>query len=188
MIGNLLLSVVNALRRPPPRAPDLPPPATVPSVDLPRYMGRWYEVGRLPNREQDGAGRKLVDVTATYSLRQDGSVTVRNAAFDAAAKMRPRGIVGRARTKDATGAKIDVRFFGLFGGDYWVIGLDPDYRWAVVGTPSRRRLWLLSRTPALAPDDWERMLAIVRDAGYDPGEVARTPQPAATKLETTVPA
>ncbi len=188
MIGNLLLSLANALRRPPPRAPNLPLPATVPSVDLPRYMGRWYEVGRLPNREQDGAGRKLVDVTATYTLRKDGSVTVRNSAFDAAAKMRQRGIVGRARTKDPTGAKIDVRFFGLFGGDYWVIGLDPDYRWAVVGTPSRRRLWILSRAPVLPPEDWARVLGIVGNAGYDPGEVVRTPQPAATRLEATVPA
>jgi len=178
MLGNLLLAASNALRRPSSSAPALPPPATVPSVDIPRYMGRWYEVGRLPNREQDGAGRRLVDVTATYTPRRDGSVEVRNAARDAAAGMRPRGIVGRARKKDGTGAKLDVRFFGLFGGDYWVIGLDPDYRWAVVGTPSRRRLWILSRTPSLGPEDWERILGIVRDAGYDPATVARTAQSA----------
>jgi apolipoprotein D and lipocalin family protein len=179
MLGNLFLAASNALRRPAPPTPALPPPATVPSVDIPRYMGRWYEVGRLPNREQDGAGRRLVDVTATYTPRRDGSVEVRNAARDAAAGMRPRGIVGRARRKDSTGAKLDVRFFGLFGGDYWVIGLDPDYRWAVVGTPSRRRLWILSRTPALPPQDWERVLGIVGDAGYNPASVARTAQSAA---------
>jgi apolipoprotein D and lipocalin family protein len=180
MLGNLLLAASNAIRRPAPAAPALPPPVTVPSVDLPRYMGRWFEVGRLPNREQDGAGRRLVDVTATYTPRRDGSVEVRNAARDAAAGMRPRGIVGRARRKDASGAKLDVRFFGLFGGAYWVIGLDPDYRWAVVGTPSRRRLWILSRTPALPQDDWRRVLDIVRQAGYDPGAVVTTVQSAAT--------
>ena len=178
MLGNFLLAVTNAVRRRPPPGPPL---ATVPAVDLPRYMGRWYEVGRLPNREQDGAGRRLVDVTATYTPRRDGSVEVRNAAFDAAAGMRPRGIVGRARTKDATGAKLDVRFFGLFGGDYWVIGLDPDYRWAVVGSPSRRRLWVLSRAPALGAADWARVEAAVTAGGYDPARVVRTPQTAASE-------
>jgi len=176
MLGNLVLAVTNALRR---RKPSGPPPATVPGVDLPRYMGRWFEVGRLPNPEQDGAGRRLVDVTATYTTLRDGSVEVRNAARDAAAGMRPRGIVGRARAKDATGAKLDVRFFRFFGGAYWVIGLDPAYRWAVVGTPSRRRLWILSRTPALDAADWDRVLGIVRAAGYDPASVTRTAQTAA---------
>jgi len=186
MFGNLFLAASNALRRPATSAPAMPPPATLPSVDLGRYMGRWYEVGRLPNREQDGAGRRLVDVTATYTPRRDGSVEVRNAARDAAAGMRPRGIVGRARRKDASGARLDVRFFGLFGGDYWVIGLDPDYRWAVVGTPSRRRLWVLSRAPALGGEDWRRVLDIVRAAGYDPAAVVRTAQSAA--LRRTAPA
>jgi apolipoprotein D and lipocalin family protein len=172
MLGNFVLAAANAFRRRPPLGP---PPATVPAVDLLRYMGRWYEVARLPNPEQDGAGRRLVDVTATYTPRRDGSVEVRNAARDAAAGMRPRGIVGRARTKDRTGAKLDVRFFRIFGGDYWVIGLDPDYRWAVVGTPTRRRLWVLARTPTLDAADWARIDAAVAAGGYDPARVVRTP-------------
>ena len=176
MLGNLALAIGNALRR---RPPSGPPMATVPAVDVDRYMGRWYEVARLPNPEQDGAGRRLVDVTATYARRPDGSVEVRNAARDAAAGMRPRGIVGRARAKDASFARLDVRFFRFFGGDYWVIGLDPEYRWAVVGTPSRRRLWVLSRTPALAAADWARVEAIVAGAGYDPARVVRTAHSAA---------
>jgi apolipoprotein D and lipocalin family protein len=173
MISNFALAVANALRR---RPPPGPPMATVPAVDLARYMGRWYEVARLPNPEQDGAGRRLVDVTATYTPRRDGSVEVRNSGRDAAAGMRTRGIVGVARRKDATGARLDVRFFRFFGGDYWVIGLDPGYGWAVVGTPSRRRLWVLSRTPSLDANDWGRITGIVARAGYDPARLARTEQ------------
>jgi apolipoprotein D and lipocalin family protein len=176
MLGNLAFAVANALRR---RRPYDSPPATVPHVDIARYMGRWFEVARLPNPEQDGAGRRLVDVTATYTPRRDGSVTVRNAARDAGAGMRARGITGRARRLDTSGARLDVRFFGIYGGDYWVLGLDPEYRWAVVGTPSRRRLWVLARTPTLAAEDWQRIMTIIAEAGYDPARIARTAQSAA---------
>lgn len=167
-----LTALRNALFRP---APSGSPPTTVPRVDLARYAGRWYEAARLPNPEQDGR-RRCVDVTATYTARPDGSVHVRNAARDANAGMRATGITGRARKVDDSGAKLVVRFYHLFGGAYWVIGLDPEYRWAVVGTPSRRRLWVLSRTPQMAPADYDRALAIARDQGYDPARIVATPQ------------
>ncbi len=165
----------NALFRP---APAADPPRTVPAVDLARYLGRWYEAGRLPNPEQDGR-RRCVDVTATYTRRADGSITVRNLARDAAAGMRQTGITGRARVLDGTGARLRVTFFGLFGGPYWVIGLDANYRWAVVGTPSRRRLWILSRAPHLPAAEYDRALAIAAEQGYDPARIRPTPQSAA---------
>ncbi len=149
----------------------------MPAVDLARYLGRWYEVARVPNPEQDGAGRRCVDVTATCTRPPDGTVDVLNDARDAAAGMRPRGIRGRARALDATGAKLRVTFFHLFGGPYWVIGLDPAYRWAVVGTPSR--VWVLSRTPILDAPDYDRAIAIAARNGYDPGTIRPTPQSAA---------
>ncbi|MBX9702118.1 MAG: lipocalin family protein, partial [Acetobacteraceae bacterium] len=67
-------------------------------------------------------------------------------------------------------------FFWPFYGDYWVLGLDPDYRWAVVGDPSRRWLWILSRTPAMAPTDLERAKAVAREAGYDLAPLRMTRQ------------
>ena len=172
MIGNFVRAIANALSG---NAPKGPLPQTVPSVDLQRYLGRWYEVARLPNPEQDG-GRRCVDVTATYTRRPDGWVTVDNQTRDAAAGMRPRGIRGRARPVDTTGSKLRVVFFGLFGGDYWVLGLDPDYRWAVVGGPSRRRLWVLARTPTLPEADYAHALAIAAAQGYDAARIAPTPQ------------
>jgi apolipoprotein D and lipocalin family protein len=173
MIGNLASAVLNSFRRPPVTGV---PPATVASVDITRYLGRWYEVARLPNPEQDGGGRRSVDVTATYAMKRNGTVDVMNRARDAGAGMRHRSIHGYARKMDSSGAKLKVTFFHLFGGDYWVLGLDPEYRWAVVGTPSRRRLWVLSRTPRLEPAHYDEAIGIARAAGYDPARIVPTPQ------------
>jgi apolipoprotein D and lipocalin family protein len=173
MISDFLTAIANSLGR---RTSAGPPPVTVPAVDLGRYLGRWYEVARLPNPEEDGGGRHCVDVTATYSKRPDGTVDVVNAARDGGSGRRLRVIRARARALDRTNAKLRVTFFHLFGGNYWVLGLDPEYRWALVGTPSRRRLWLLSRTPALDPDEYDRILSIAATQGYDPAQVRPTPQ------------
>jgi len=176
MIANMLLAVRNSCR---PRRPVGSPPATVEKVDLDRYLGTWFEVARQPNPEEDGYGRRCVNVTATYARRPDGRIDVLNVAYDANAGMRRSSVHGWARAVDASGAKLVVTFFRLFNGDYWVMGLDPEYRWALVGGPRRRRLWLLSRTPVLEAAEYDRALAIAAAQGYDPARIARTPQSAA---------
>jgi apolipoprotein D and lipocalin family protein len=176
MIADMFLAVRNAFLR---GKPADHPPATVAKVDLDRYLGTWFEVARLPNPEEDGYGRRCVDVTATYARRRGGTVDVLNVARNANAGMRTTSVHGWARAVDATGAKLVVTFFRLFNGDYWVLGLDPDYRWALVGTPRRRRLWLLSRTPRLDAADYDRALAIAAAQGYDPARIVKTPQSAA---------
>ncbi len=176
MIANMLLAVRNSFRRG--KIVDNPP-ATVAKVDLDRYLGTWFEVARLPNPEEDGFGRRSVDVTATYARRRKGTVDVLNVARNANAGMRTTSVHGSAKPVDASGAKLVVTFFHLFNGDYWVLGLDPDYRWALVGTPRRRRLWLLSRTPRLDPADYDRALSIAAEQGYDPSRIVKTPQSAA---------
>jgi len=153
--------------------------ATVPSVDLDRYLGRWYELARYPNRFQ----RQCTgDVRATYAKRDDGRISVFNECRTADGQT--DSALGVARVVDAgSRAKLKVRFapawlslLPMVWGDYWVIGLADDYAWAVVGSPDRNYLWILSRTPTLADTRYEQALARVRANGFDPGRLMRTPQ------------
>lgn len=153
-----------------------PPPATVAQVDLDRLMGTWFEVARLPNLEADGPGQESVNVTATYAKRADGRITVRTAAYNAKAGMRRSEVKGRVHPADPSGAKLILRFFKLIRGDLWVIGLDPEYRWALMGTPSRRRLWLIARDPRIEPDAYSRAMAIAVAEGYDAARMQPTLQ------------
>jgi len=149
------------------------PLVVVPSVDLAKYSGKWYEIARLPNRFQ----KKCVgDTTATYTLRPDGRIEVLNSCrrFDG----RVESIRGTARAADPAGpnTKLKVSFFWPFTGDYWILDLDPDYRWALIGEPGRKYLWILSREPHLDNQVIDRLLDRAKREGFDVGRVVRTRQ------------
>lgn len=145
---------------------------TVPAVDLNRYVGRWYEIARYPNRFQKQCAG---DVTATYTATGDGKIEVLNSCRNKDGKNEIAK--GRAKLADRnSNAKLRVTFFWPFYGDYWIIGLDPEYRWAVVGEPSRKYLWILSRSPRMDEPDYRRAVSIAREKGYDPSRLVPTPQ------------
>jgi apolipoprotein D and lipocalin family protein len=134
---------------------------TVDHVDLQRYAGKWYELARIPNRFEKKCDR---NVTAEYIL-EGKTITVRNTCLKADGETSVAK--GRAKIIDkTTGARLKVTFFWPFYGDYWIIGLDPEYRWAIVGTPNRKYLWILSRTPSLPQPEMNRILIIVEEHGY----------------------
>lgn len=142
---------------------------TVESVDLARYAGLWYEIAKMPNRFQ----KKCVsNTTAEYKLLENGYVQVTNRCQQANGNI--DSIKGMARIVDRkTNAKLQVsfvRFFGInwFWGDYWIIGLDNNYHWAVVGHPDRLYGWILCRTPEMAESDRQSCYQILRDQDYDP--------------------
>lgn len=144
---------------------NAPPLATVDQVDVARYMGTWYEIARYPNSFE----RECYAVTAEYALRDDGTVSVLNTCREADGVTVKSTIEGFARVAEpATNAKLTVYFFYPFGAPYWIIGLDEDYQWAVVGDPSRSFLWILSRTPTLDAEIYAQILAGLPDQGYDP--------------------
>jgi len=152
--------------------------STVESVDLARYVGDWFEIARFPNRFQRGCAG---DVRATYARRADGRIDVINRCCNVDGSMTSaRGV---ARVVDPRGAKLKVRFapaalsfLPFVWGDYWVIGLDPDYRWAVVGTPDHAYLWILSRTATMDEAVYKGALARATANGFDTDRLVLTPQ------------
>lgn len=139
-----------------------PPPDTVPHVDLNRYVGTWYEIARYPNRFQ----KECRESTAFYSIRDNGAITVVNRCRTDSVDKEARGI---AKVVDSTtNARLKVSFFRPFYGDYWILDLGADYDYAVVGTPDRKYLWILSRTPMMDARLYEKLLEKIRGQGFDP--------------------
>jgi apolipoprotein D and lipocalin family protein len=151
-------------------------PRTVGAVDLQRYVGDWFEVARFPTRFQDSRTLRCEDVSATYTTRPDGKIDVTNRCRNALARGEPRVAEGVAYSAAPGNDRLRVSFFWPLYGDYWVIGLDPDYRWAVVGAPDRDYLWILSRAPQMAPADYTAAVAIAAREGFDITRLQRTQQ------------
>jgi len=145
------------------------PLETVPKVDLSRYTGRWYEIARYPNRFERKCDR---NVTATYTLRADGKISVVNTCTTREGKLTEAR--GWARVVDPkTGTKLKVTFFWPFFGDYWIIDLGPNYEYAVVGEPSRKYLWILSRTAKLDEKLYAEITSRLAAKGYDAAKLQR---------------
>jgi apolipoprotein D and lipocalin family protein len=154
------------------QATSTSPLTAVDNVDLRRYAGKWYEIARYPNRFQRNCQS---DTTAIYTLRDDGKVRVVNACREKNGKVTTAR--GTAKVVDKkTNAKLKVTFFWPFYGDYWVIGLSPDYQYAIVGEPSRKYLWILSRTPSMEEATYQKVLRLVETLGYQPGKLQKTNQ------------
>ncbi len=153
------------------------PLPTASSVDLNRYAGTWYEIARLPMWFQ----RHCVDSKAIYTTQPDGAVGVHNECLtDASGTDQVEGVatvVDRTTSARLT-VVFDNWFARLFGssreGNYWIIDLDPDYRTSLVGTPDRRYLWILSRTPRLEEPTYERLIALAQHLGFPVSNLIRT--------------
>lgn len=152
-----------------PHARAAQPVSSVPEMDLTRYAGHWYEIAHLPVSFQ----RKCVgDISASYALRADGSIGVRNACRTLEDKQAVAE--GVARTVEGHPGRLQVRFVPdwlawvpLVWADYWVIDLDPDYQWAVVGDPDRDYLWILAREPSMDSALFAQLKARAESMGYD---------------------
>ena len=159
----------------------LAPLQTVARVDLSRYVGTWYEIASFPQRFQKGCTGTM----ATYSLRDDGEIDVVNRCRKGSLQGKEDSAEGRARVTDkGTNAKLEVSFFWPFWGDYWIVDLGAKYEYAVVGHPSRDYLWILSRTPTMAPSVYASIVERLRDKGYQLDRLHRTLQPELTPAVT----
>jgi apolipoprotein D and lipocalin family protein len=152
---------------------------TVDTVDLQRYLGKWHEIAAIPQFFQ----RKCVrDTTAEYSALESGDIRVDNTCTRDDGNREK--VEGRARRSEpAATSKLEVSFLKLFGeyrfwagGDYWIIELDPNYQWVVVGHPSRRYGWVLARKQSLPVANIAEIIGRIKAQGYDACEFIVTPQ------------
>jgi apolipoprotein D and lipocalin family protein len=166
-----LISLLNVM------AQENKQPVTVDSVNLQKYTGLWYEIAKIPNSFQKQC---VANTTAQYSLNDDGTIKVINSCQEDDGEM--DSAEGLAKVVNArTNSKLEVSFvsilgFHLFWGDYWIIGLDDDYSYAVVGTPNRKYGWILSRTKQMADEKLSAAYDILKRNGYNPKDFVTTVQ------------
>jgi apolipoprotein D and lipocalin family protein len=152
---------------------------TIATLDVPRYLGTWYEIAKFPNWFQ----KKCVGNTkAVYSVKPDGNLKVLNSCKIASSETsEAEGAARQIGPKDSP--KLEVRFapewlsfLPLVWGDYWVIDLDPQYQVAAVSDPRREYLWVLSRTPQIDPKVYEELLQRLKRQQFDVSKLELTPQ------------
>ena len=133
-------------------------------LDIERYLGKWYEIARFDHRFE----RDLVGVTATYSYRDDGMIKVVNSGYKKTLQGERSEAIGKAKVPDLNiPSKLKVSFFWIFYGDYFVLELDEDYQWAVIGSSSDKYLWILSRIPQMENSIYTELLNKLTERGYD---------------------
>lgn len=146
---------------------------TVGFVDLDRYLGTWYEIASIPQRFSKGCTATRAD----YSKLKNGRIRVLNTCRDQTLDGKIRKAKGEAKIKDkVTFSKLKVTFFKPFWADYWIIDLGANYEYAVVAGPSRKALFILSRTPQMDPSVFDGIISRASDQGFDIGKLKRTLQ------------
>lgn len=149
---------------------------TITQLNLQRYMGKWYEIARYDHRFERG----LQGVTAEYSFREDGKIKVQNCGYKENLNGKKKCSTGKARLpKDGQSGKLEVAFFLSIYSDYNILELSEDYEWALIGSSTDKYLWILSRTPHLAPEILSQILEKARLRGYDTNRLIYPIQPQA---------
>lgn len=150
---------------------DYAPLDTVKHVDIQRYLGKWYEIANLPNSFQKGCNCS----SAEYSTIDSATIKVTNKCIkDGELDY----VNGKAFVVDGSNnSKLRVQFFWPFRGDYWIINLDEkNYQYAVVGTPSRKYLWILSRKPFMEDSLYNNLVESCKSKGFDVSKIVKTNQ------------
>lgn len=143
------------------------------ALDLNRYLGKWYEIARYPNRFE----KNCEGVTAEYSLRDDGKIRVLNTCREGAPDGPARTADGQATVAGTGKLKVTfVPWLPFAKGDYWVLHVEPDYSMAVVGEPKGRFGWILSRDKVLPPAEYDKALGVLQANGYDISGLERVAQ------------
>lgn len=133
---------------------------TVQNVDLVKYQGTWYEITKIPNKFE----KNLIKVQANYTLKENGRIEVKNTGFNTKTNKFEEAL-GEAKVNGP--GKLGVSFFKPFYGDYYIMELDEDYQWVLVGSPSRDYLWILAREPEIPANIYEYLTGVAKAEGFD---------------------
>jgi len=184
-VPQLIFALAAGLALATPAAGDLGDPATIAHADVDRFMGRWYEIARMPNRRESNCVR---DVVATYERRNASAIRIVNVCRTADGELERVQGVARIRDGDSK-AKLELRYAPLalawlpfLWDDWWILEAAPEYTYMMTGDPSRRSLWIYARTPALDEATYGTLIAHAAAQGYDTSRLVRTPQ---TVTQTT---
>lgn len=177
MATNGIIHVLDSVLVPNDKTP-LNLPQTVSSVDPVKYMGLWYEIARYPQSFQKNCGA----TTAEYTLLKSGKVGVKNSCKrtdrDGSVKV-AKAIAKVVNTKTNAELKVSfvpvLKYFGFFGGDYWILALGENYEYALVGGPDRKSLWILSRTPEISESLYNQLVDVAVSQGFDPAKLVKSP-------------
>ncbi len=142
-------------------------PATAAELDLPRYMGAWHEIAHIPNFAQKGC----TDTIVHYRLNDRGGFDLANTCWKGDTY---KPYFGKATPAAGPEPFFKVKFFLFFKADYWIVDLDPDYQWALVGSPKRDQLWVISRKPVLDPALYDQILSRARSKGFNTDKLVLT--------------
>lgn len=144
---------------------------TVEKVDSQRYLGDWYEIARYEHRFQ----KDCKNVKANYSLRDDKKIQVVNSCTKISTN-EFKDAKAVAYSVDETNSKLKVSFFRPFYGDYWILDLDKDYKYAIIGTPTKEYLWILSREKIMDKELLNKLLTKITAMGFDKSKLIYTIQ------------
>lgn len=147
---------------------------TVKELQLDKFLGKWYEIARFPHSFE----KDLVGVTATYTMRDDGKIKVLNQGYKSTLDGKLSTAVGKAKIPDSKEpGKLKVSFFWFFYADYFVMELDENYEWAVIGSSSPDYLWILSRSSQIDENTYQDLINKIKDRGYNLDKLIRVEQP-----------
>ena len=148
-------------------------PKTVDNFEIEKYLGTWYELARFNHPFERG----LVGVTATYLIRDDGTIKVLNQGYKNSLQGELSQANGKAKIPNANcPSKLKVSFFWFFYADYFVLELDKDYQWAIVGSKSMNYLWILSRKPIVEDSLYEFLVQKAKNLGYNTEKIIKVKQ------------
>ena len=147
---------------------------TMEYVDLNRYLGKWYEIALLPNRFEKKCTEGAI---AEYSLLSKDLIKVVNSCQTKKGESQATGVAWVVDHETQGKLKVSfvplARYFRWFGGNYWILYVDPDYQFAVVGDPSRKYLWLLARNPSVSDEVYQKFLDVASSNGFDTQKIVR---------------